>query len=260
MPRSEPSFGAAMQLLPRRLLDIAQGRVACNQARLTPNALLLVKAAKVLLDRGDSEKDFIARLRVSDLGDPDGKFERELLGFFNRSDLETTRVLCVTDSVANPHLWQHYAEDGRGCVLEFRHVAHCDTPLVTAQPVRYSADGPRFDGALDFVLYGGGRELTEAILSGVCLSKGMQYQPEREWRVVTWAPEEAGRLHADYSFPSAELVSVTLGPHFDLLHLAELRSVLRARYPHAVLLRMPSGYDSSALIQLATEGDLVSEA
>lgn len=253
MPRFEPSLAAAMDLLPRRLLDIAQGRVRCDQARLTPNALFLVRAARVMLDRGSSE-DVIAKLWSRGFGDPDGKLDRGLRQFFNRSDLETTRVFCVTDSIANRHLWENYAEGGHGCVLEFRHVPQLGTPLVMARPVRYSHDGPRFDGALDFLLYGGGREFKEGILRGVCLSKGIRYQPEREWRVVTWAPEESGRLHADYTFPATELVSVNLGPLFDRARLAELRSVLRPRYPHAVVLRMPSSYDASAMIRLAGEG------
>jgi hypothetical protein len=183
--------------------------------------------------------------------DPDGVGERILREHFSVGDLKTTRVLCLTDDRANKHLWQKYADNGRGCVLEFRHIREADTTLQMARPVQYSSDVPRLDRPLDFMLYGATRALKMQILHSVCLSKSESWQPEREWRVVDWSPKEIGRLHADYSFNPVELASVTIGPQFDISQLPELQAILRARYAVTSLFRMPSSYEASKLLCIA---------
>ena len=254
IPRFSPSLSEAMAVLPAAILDIASGRTACDEQALTTNAAFLVRAARMMLKAGSTQQQII-KLWSAATSEPDEMMSRGLQDFFTEQDLAATRVFCVTDDIGNKHLWSDYADAGRGCVLEFQHVKAVDSPLVLAEPVHYSPDGPVLGGALKYLLFGGSYDLKRDIMAGISLSKGVRWQAEREWRVVTHERHCDGELYSDYSFHSSELASVTLGPNFDLRHVDRVRGVLRAQYPETRLLRMPASYDASARMELAIEFD-----
>lgn len=242
MPRFRPALCEVFKTLPDLVIEVASGRRRVETDSLAPMFRQLVAAVRVMQSRGirgAEIRQLLSRLQSQ----PDELLDATLRDFFSNDDLATARVYCVTDTLGNKHLWDDYADQGRGCVLEFRHVAAADSPLVRARPVEYSADAPVVDGASEFLMHGPNRTLKERMLSAVCLSKGLHYRPECEWRVVTWEPDDPGSLHSDYSFDPRELASVTVGPHVDPIHLEGLRAVLRQRYLHAILRRMPAGYD-----------------
>lgn len=105
--------------------------------------------------------------------------------------LDSMGIYSLSDSVCHPLMWAHYADSHRGIALRFRHGT---TQGLLAHPVRYSSEYPR-------------GELTESGLPvHLCFVKGLDWEYEREWRMI----ESAG-AHNYRQVPVEALHSVVLG-------------------------------------------------
>ena len=147
-------------------------------------------------------------------------------------------MLCVTTEYDNDAMWANYAENHTGCVLGFKHIEELSTPLLVAQPVKYSEERPIVGSGLDFLLYGDSSELGRRTLEAVCFTKKIGWSYESEWRVLTWRPNEHDLKHGDYRFYPEELESITLGARTSPATEAKVRQLMLAKYPSAILYRV----------------------
>jgi hypothetical protein len=136
-----------------------------------------------------------------------------------RSVMADTSIFCVSETHDNFLMWSHYAQNHTGAVIKFLALPEVDSPLIVAQPVRYTRPMPchEFASMLDFE-----KSLTE-IVELITLTKSDVWSYEKEWRIVaglrdktqsyeilSYAPEEmgAGKMADD---DKEELIKLTRG-------------------------------------------------
>jgi hypothetical protein len=130
-----------------------------------------------------------------------------------RRIMSDTTIFCISETHDNILMWSHYAANHTGAVIKFRAASEVDSPLLLAQPVRYSQEMPRlsYDTMMDSEL---GRD---EILKTVTLSKSEVWAYEKEWRVwvtlrdktqtyeiIPFAPEEVGAVYLGCKMPDAD--------------------------------------------------------
>lgn len=237
MPIFSPSLDDAFKQFPEVIAKAALGKAEFDENRLCQLSRRVLDFAKISVKAGIDPNKVLIKLQ-RDVSNLDKKMEtliRETLGAHN---LNSARVLCVTTDCFSDVMWGNYAESHSGCVLAFRHVKELFTPLLEAKPVAYSSSQPIVGSGLDFVLYGEMRELGRRTLNAVCYTKKLDWAYEKEWRVVTWRPDEVDKNYGDYSFYPQELESVTLGARASKPTVAKVVEFLVSKYPNAILYRM----------------------
>lgn len=237
MPRFEPSVQDAARTYPELLVRAAIGEVRLQEQDLIPNSRWLLEMVRKLIGQGIKPKDLIRDLgNIPDASDE--KIEERLREFFNDQFISTARVICVAPEYDNDALWVSYADHFKGCVLGFKHIPSLSTPFLAAQRVTYSEHLPTVGSGMDLLLYGGTDGLKRATLDAVCFTKKHHWSYQREWRAVTWRPEEGEATFGDYKFYPEELESVTLGSDASAETEVSVADVLRAAYPHCILFRL----------------------
>jgi hypothetical protein len=121
-----------------------------------------------------------------------------------RSAMADTSIFCLSETHDNLLMWSHYAQNHTGAVIKFLSLPQVDSPLILAQPVRYTAQIPRreFASMMDFQ-----KSLTDTI-EQITLTKSDVWAYEREWRIVAglrdktqtyeilrFVPEEVGEVY-----------------------------------------------------------------
>lgn len=237
MPRFEPTVAEAHRLLPEAIADAVFDGTTLDEERLGPPMKILLHLVRSLVASGLKRKGLLDVL-ASEAPNADDRIEAGLREHFEALDLGKARVLCVTTEHNSDAMWGNYAEAHAGCVLGFRHIEELSTPLLEAQAVAYSEERPVVGSGLDFLLYGDTSELRERTHRAICYTKKIGWSYEREWRALTWRPNEHGNQHGDYLFYSEELESVTLGARASQLTETKVREVLSTNYPSTILYRM----------------------
>jgi hypothetical protein len=113
-------------------------------------------------------------------------------------------IFCVSETHDNLLMWSHYARNHTGAVVKFLSLPEVDSPIIVAQPVRYSTNMPR----LSFASLLGRDRLERIVLETITLSKSTVWSYEKEWRIVAalrdksaryellpYAPEEVGAVY-----------------------------------------------------------------
>jgi len=237
MPIFDPTIADANALVPEIIASIVFDDVAIDDERLGAPMKLLLERARHLVGNGLSRARLIELLGIEQ-PDADKEVERELRQFFEQSDLNRARVLCVTTNYMNHAMWGNYAESHAGCVLGFRHIEERSTPLLEAKEVSYREDQPIVGSGLDFLLYGDSPELRAKTVHAVCYTKKAGWSYEQEWRCLVWRNNEVTKQYGDYLFYPEELESVTLGVRSTDATERLLRDLLVKKYSNAKLFRM----------------------
>lgn len=237
MPRFDPSVADAHKLLPTVIADAVFDGATLDEASLSPPMKLLLSMLKGVVANG-LNREGVLDVLAGEAPQADDVIATRLQKHFESLDLGKARVLCMTTEYDNDAMWGNYAEAHAGCVLGFGHITELSTPLLAATPVAYCEERPVVGSGLDFLLYGDTAELRERTLHAVCYTKKLAWAYEREWRVLTWRPNEQDRRYGDYLFYPAELESVTLGVRASNATAEKVRDVLSAKYPCAKLYRM----------------------
>jgi hypothetical protein len=91
-----------------------------------------------------------------------------------------TSIFCLSEERDNILLWSHYSRDHTGVAIKFLALQSVDSPLILAEPVRYTKVQPRlkYSSLLDF---GAARE---EWIKTITLTKSEVWAYEREWRIV----------------------------------------------------------------------------
>jgi hypothetical protein len=139
-----------------------------------------------------------------------------------------TTVFCVSETHDNLLMWSHYTENHTGVVIKFLSLPEVDSPIITAQPVRYTAQMPRlrFAALMDFDK--GGKELRETIT----LSKGDVWAYEKEWRII-YALRDRTQSYEILPFAPEEVGAVYLGCKIAKDKKEEIIEIMRNKYPKA---------------------------
>lgn len=238
MPRFHPRVADSYKLLTASIVSAVFDGVELDEVRLTHQAALLLNLVKLMASEGNITREDILKGLTGEVSDADDKIEVSLRDYVDKLGLSTARVLCVTSENDNNAMWGNYAENHAGCVFGFRHIAKYDTPLQEATRVSYSAERPIVGSGLDFLLYGNTPELRKSTLHAIFYTKDQSWAYEREWRVITWRPNEAEKQVSDFLFFSEELESVTLGARATVKTELRVRELLAGKYPDASLYRM----------------------
>jgi hypothetical protein len=128
-------------------------------------------------------------------------------------------------------MWSHYAENHAGAVIEFRAAQEVDSPLLVAQPVRYSQEMPRL--SYDIMTMGSQKARME-ILDTITLSKSEVWAREKEWRVWS-ALRDKSKTYEIISFAPEEIGSVYLGCKMSDADKVEIAEIVGRKYPTARL-------------------------
>jgi hypothetical protein len=174
--------------------------------------------AEILEGEMEGERNVIAQI---------GRFNADL-----RQVLADTSIFCVSDTDHNILLWSHYASNHTGVVVELLALQSVDSPLLVAQPVRYSSHIPRltFDTLFDQ------EDAKREIVDVGTLTKSDAWAYEREWRVVTTLRDKAQSFEI-IPFAREEVATVYLGCRITPEDRAEIIGITRLGYPRAKILQ-----------------------
>lgn len=238
IPRFHPSVADSYQMLPTAIVGAAFDGVDINEEELTPKVRLLLSLVRRMASEGSKKREDVLKGMTGDVVDADHNIELALRDYVKNLGLSAARVLCVTSEHDNHAMWGNYAEYHTGCVFGFRHIVERSTPLLAATRVSYSTERPIVGSGLDFLLYGNTPELRQRTLHAIFYTKDQSWEYEREWRVITWRPNEVEKQDGCYLFYSEELESVTLGARATNITEEHVRQLLAEKYPSTSLYRM----------------------
>jgi hypothetical protein len=159
------------------------------------------------------------------------------------------RILCLSEICDSLSMWTYYAEGHKGVVLKFEVSDELDSSLLLAQPVRYSDVPPALppkevwaralvdEEKIDWQQY-----FTE-----YHYVKTTQWQHEREWRVITYAPEDDNAVYSDKLFHPRELSGIYLGAQIKPSSEAAIVAAMRGPFGHVELRRSRVDYERRRL-------------
>lgn len=173
----------------------------------------------------------------------------EMFGDMWRQMVPTLRILCLSEVNDSPMMWAHYAENNKGAVLRFDVIDDLDTNLLLAHSVTYSPHDPTLPGKEVWA-----RSLVrhepmpwQEYFRDYYYVKRMEWQHEREWRVISYAPDgESALFHYD-GFHPRELSAVYLGANTSPDDEAAIAARLSGRFAHVSLYRSRFDHDRRQL-------------
>ncbi|HXY99199.1 MAG TPA: DUF2971 domain-containing protein [Stellaceae bacterium] len=145
-----------------------------------------------------------------------------------RALLADTSIFCVSETHDNLLMWSHYAQNHTGAVIKFLSLAKVDSPLILAQPVRYSARLPRIEFSTLWDL----DAAKKAVYETITLSKSDVWSYEREWRIVTGLRDKTKPFEI-LPFAPQEIGAVYLGCKMTDRDRQEIIGISRQKYPTA---------------------------
>lgn len=238
MPILSPSTEDDWDVYLHYLVDILYGDCKENVKAFSPWTNLLFEIWRKIKTTDESKSEFFKRVYTPP-GSNQARMSELLRGFTEKSlNSDCARIYCLTEKYDNAAMWANYAEEHTGCVLGFKHIPRLDTPFMAVKPVIYTDGAPVIGRGLDFILYGDTPEFRKKIVEAIIYSKDISWSYEKEWRVVTWSPEETGKKYFDYKFYQQELDSLTFGPRADASKISSISQLLSQGYPDCKIYKM----------------------
>ena len=126
--------------------------------------------------------------------------------------LAKTRILCVTEENDNPVMWNSYADQYRGVVLELECLDLYDSILLLATPVQYTDETPVIGSLQYWIAHATGQSPFdyEATFAELGVTKHKKWEYEREWRVISYEKRGEGS-YSDYGMHPRAFSKVFLG-------------------------------------------------
>lgn len=145
------------------------------------------------------------------------------------------RVLCLSERNDVPPMWAHYADKGKGVVLEFKGTVDLDSPFLIAQKVRYSQTPPAIMCLKDWVKcsLGSSDKEFEDLYREVQYVKTTSWEYEKEWRIVTVDAFPKDMPYSDLSFFSQDLQGIYFGYSCGEKEKKDLLEILASKYAQA---------------------------
>lgn len=144
------------------------------------------------------------------------------------------RVLCLSERNDVLPMWAHYADKGRGVVLEFTGSIELDSNFLIARKVSYTQDPPSILCLKDWVrcFLGSAEKKFEDLYREVQYVKKPAWEYEKEWRVVTVVSLSDGEPYSDISFFPQDLRGIYLGYNCADKDKKEVLGLLNSQFLH----------------------------
>lgn len=155
-----------------------------------------------------------------------------------RTMVPDLRILCLSEVNDSAAMWAYYTEH-KGAVLRFDVMDDLDSSLLLAQPVTYSDTPPRLPGkeVLARSLVRDEPFPWQEYFREYYYVKSMEWQHEREWRVISYEPVSGNSLFRDEGFHPRELSAVFLGANISPDDEATIAAELAGPLAHVSLYR-----------------------
>ncbi|MCC6244971.1 MAG: DUF2971 domain-containing protein [Gemmatimonadaceae bacterium] len=157
-----------------------------------------------------------------------------------RNRVERMRILCLSDDPGISSMWATYADSNAGVVLRLESSDARDSIWLGAEPVIYTDAPPRLPPASVWVrtiMENGGAHDWDHYLREFQFVKQLQWQYEREYRVIAFQKAEEEGHFSEWRFFTEDVREIVLGPRIAWQHEATIRMLWRLGYSHASLRR-----------------------
>ncbi|HDR2843213.1 TPA: DUF2971 domain-containing protein [Enterobacter sichuanensis] len=164
--------------------------------------------------------------------------------------LNDRRILCLSESPIITPMWNHYADEYKGIVIEFDCIDILDSAWLIAKPMKYTDEIPltyTAEGMAELLFMPDNKSI-EYINTEITFIKTEEWAYEKEWRISNYARPNTAGQYSDFKFHPFELKSVILGPLFDASEFDEVASLVK-RYPRAQLFKSSFGGDRKISIE-----------
>lgn len=145
-----------------------------------------------------------------------------------RKLMSDVSIFCLSETRDNLLMWSHYANNHTGAVVEFLPLPEVDSPLICAQPVRYSEKMPK----LDFSGLISVEQLTRQTIEMLTLTKSNDWGYEKEWRIVAGLRDKS-QPYEILPYAPEEVGSVYLGCKMNDDDKKEIIDIVKRKYPTA---------------------------
>jgi len=136
-----------------------------------------------------------------------------------RSDIKSSRILCVSETNDNILMWSHYSHKHTGVVFKLACIKDIDNTLLAARPVSYVKKLPAYASSIDFAKFATGQTdrliTARELVDYICYTKCIDWSYEQEWRVVIFDYDQSGALYSDLPESPKVIDAVYLGCNID---------------------------------------------
>jgi hypothetical protein len=156
-------------------------------------------------------------------------------------------ILSLCSSLTNPTMWAYYADDYRGLVYEFD-ASHPffdrrrspDDEFLHLRVVHYRNNN------------NGSRALSDIKIEELCYMKGVNWDHEEEWRIISPLELTANKIGNDiylFDFPARALMRVIVGFKVDIHFIEKVKTILsnRSDLSHVSLARINRNFEFNCL-------------
>jgi hypothetical protein len=164
--------------------------------------------------------------------------------------LNERRILCLSESPLITPMWNHYADEYKGIVIEFDCMDILDSAWLIAKPIKYTNELPltyTSEGMAE-LLFMPDNKAMEYINTEITFMKTEEWTYEKEWRISNYARKNSAIYYSDLRFHPLEIKSVILGPRFDIREFEQIASLIK-KYPKAKLYKSSFGTDRRISIE-----------
>lgn len=165
-----------------------------------------------------------------------------------------TRVLSLSIRKDIIPLWDRYADDGKGLVLEFKGAKDLDTVFHMAKPVIYKDEIPSFTFAniwVDLALEISSKS-TEDSLRELWYIKKRQWETEQEWRIIIF--ERNTKLYVDKRFFLEDIRAVYFGYKCSDEYCSRISALLKYKYPNVLRYKVTVNHQKECLDFIKRDG------
>lgn len=142
---------------------------------------------------------------------------------------------CMTEDISNSAMWAHYADKHQGAVIKFKCIPKIDNLFLLATQVKYMNQEPTYGSKDDWL-----KIINENISPDLRMlvdnkyaTKGMDWEREKEWRIIAPMPEYEGQDYAYNGISNQEVESVYLGCNMSSIEKERLTAAVVNCYPES---------------------------
>ena len=173
---------------------------------------------------------------LRELKEPEGVYTQEMLDAMHvklngaiTTLLFDTSIFCLTEDHDNLLMWAHYTDNHRGGVVKFLPIKEVDSPLLVAKKVNYSKSVP----SISYVnILDNTQEFRRAVIDEMTLTKSIDWQYEKEWRIVTSLRNPTNKYEI-LPFAEEEVGGLYLGCRISEADKSQLIELMVQKYPWA---------------------------
>ncbi len=146
------------------------------------------------------------------------------------------RIFCLSEECDIMPMWSHYSESHKGTVIELQYLNELDSPWLAAKPVVYQDSPPILATKQEQIKSITGQKALDSknwkFYEPYTLTKTIDWEYEKEWRIVSFMrPGESG-YYSDYYFNPREIRSIYLGCEISDEDATDIISLLKYDLSH----------------------------